>query len=255
MKITKRQLRQIVKESKLKLKLLNEEPSDYYKDYRSGSISYEEYQQMVKDYEVRTGGSGTRNSNYRPSPRKTYYVGSDANADQIAAVEAALSAKPNNFLTSVLKQLKNGRGLSDKQNSIVKRIVSKNDPSASALFESDNKIKITRQQLRRIIKEAVLSEALPPHLQKHFRKDGSSVNEPELQDVTPAGYGPGDMELSMEVTPESKIALFKDDPQAWQNVSNEFYNMAEGDDEYGVRQKYYPDWTPRDFIDVIIAVD
>jgi len=46
-------------------------------------------------------------------------------------------------------------------------------------------MKITKRQLRRLI-----NEALPSHLQKHFRKDGSSVHEPEWEDVTPAGYGP-----------------------------------------------------------------
>jgi hypothetical protein len=155
MKITERQLRRLIKEESQKL--LNEEPSDYYRDYRNGSISYEEYQQMVKDYESRTGGSGSRNSNYRPSSRKTSYVGSDANADQIAAVEAALSAKPNNFLTSVLGQLKNGRGLSGKQKSIVKSIIKKTDPSAAGIFETKkNKMKITKRQLRNIVREAVL---------------------------------------------------------------------------------------------------
>ena len=49
-------------------------------------------------------------------------------------------------------------------------------------------MRITKRQLRRII-----SEALPTHLQKHFRKDGSSVHEPEWKDVTPAGYGPDNM--------------------------------------------------------------
>ena len=33
---------------------------------------------------------------------------------------------------------------------------------------------------------------LPPHLRKHFRKDGSSVYAPKWKDVTPAGYGPDD---------------------------------------------------------------
>jgi hypothetical protein len=54
-------------------------------------------------------------------------------------------------------------------------------------------MKITKRQLRRIIKEEkarLLSEALPSHLQKHFRADGSSVKDPEWEDVTPAGYGP-----------------------------------------------------------------
>ena len=42
-----------------------------------------------------------------------------------------------------------------------------------------------------------LEEALPPHLQKHFRKDGSSVHGPEIKDVTPAGYGPEDPKEAM----------------------------------------------------------
>ncbi len=33
---------------------------------------------------------------------------------------------------------------------------------------------------------------MPPHLQKHFRADGTSVHEPEWEDVTPAGYSPDD---------------------------------------------------------------
>ena len=56
-------------------------------------------------------------------------------------------------------------------------------------------MKITKQQLRQVIKEA-----LPAHLQKHFRKDGSSVHGPEIKDVTPAGYGPDDTEMDNQVT-------------------------------------------------------
>ena len=66
--------------------------------------------------------------------RKTSYVGADANAEQIAAVEAALKIKPNNFLTSVLSQLKKGRGLSAKQKSIVKKIIAKSAPEDANLF-------------------------------------------------------------------------------------------------------------------------
>ena len=127
MKITERRLRKIIREA-----ILNEEPSDYYRDYRSGSISYEEYQQMVRDYERRTGDVPSRGSSYR---RKTSYVGVDANADQIGAIEAALAQKPNNFLKSVLSQLKAGRGLSGKQKGIVRKILKKTDPSAVTLFE------------------------------------------------------------------------------------------------------------------------
>jgi hypothetical protein len=41
----------------------------------------------------------------------------------------------------------------------------------------------------------------------------------------------------------------------WLKVRNEFYNMSEGGDEYGIRQKYYPGWTNEDFIAVITAVE
>ena len=60
----------------------------------------------------------------------------------------------------------------------------------------ESKMKITKRQLRRIIREAVINEALPPHLKKHFNKDGSAkVHNPMgyvIKDVTPAGYGPDD---------------------------------------------------------------
>lgn len=68
--------------------------------------------------------------------RKTTHVGASANADKIAAVEKALEAKPNNFLSSVLTQLKAGRGLSSKQNKIVSRILAKSDKEAASLFEA-----------------------------------------------------------------------------------------------------------------------
>ena len=63
-------------------------------------------------------------------------------------------------------------------------------------------MKITKQQLRQVIKEA-----LPAHLQKHFRKDGSSVHGPEIKDVTPAGYGPEDAEMDNQVTADDFIQI------------------------------------------------
>ena len=70
-------------------------------------------------------------------------------------------------------------------------------------------MKITKRQLRRIIREAVINEALPPHLKKHFNKDGSAkVHNPMgyvIKDVTPAGYGPGEASLGVSealTTPE-----------------------------------------------------
>jgi len=108
---------------------------------------------MGRDFGRQYGGGtyGTnapwhgRRSRYS-SRRKTTNVGTSANAEKIAAVEAALEAKPNNFLTSILKQLKAGRGLSSKQNKIVSRILSKSSKEAAALFEF-------REKIKRIVKE------------------------------------------------------------------------------------------------------
>ena len=68
-------------------------------------------------------------------------------------------------------------------------------------------MKITKQQLRKIVKEEIIKEALPPHLQKHFRKDGSSVHGPEIKDVTPAGYGPDDAEMDSQVSADDFIQI------------------------------------------------
>lgn len=137
MKIAKRQL----------LRLIREEAADCAKDYRLGTLSRKEYEDCLKRFEEPDDYS------YRSyPPRKTSYVGADANQDKIAAVQAAIAAKPNNFLQSVLSQLQRGRGLSNKQNAIVKKILIKSDPEAARLFEG-SKMKITKNQLRRIIKE------------------------------------------------------------------------------------------------------
>jgi hypothetical protein len=91
MKITKRELRQIIKEERALLRkkysilttrqlkriikevLLLEEPSDYYKDYKSGSISYAEYKQLVRDYENKASSSPpqprNRPVNHTPSTK------------------------------------------------------------------------------------------------------------------------------------------------------------------------------------------
>jgi hypothetical protein len=147
MKVTKRQLRKIISEES---KLLKEEEYDFYRDYRAGLISREEYEQAVRNFQRRSGYST------RPRrTRKTTYVGSGANAAKIKAVEDAIAVKPNNFLNSVLKQLKAGRGLSAKQNAIVRKILSKRPYNADAtLFEGKGRMKIKKSQLDKIIVEA-----------------------------------------------------------------------------------------------------
>lgn len=46
MKLTKSELREIIRET-----LLNEEEYDYWKDYKSGTITRQEYDQLVRDFE------------------------------------------------------------------------------------------------------------------------------------------------------------------------------------------------------------
>ena len=128
MKITRKQLRKLIMEYEQYV----DEDGNVYDD--EGNVS-----RRGKAFGRRYGG-GTYGLRGLPSGggrsrRKTSYVGADANADQIAAVEAALSAKPNKFLQSILDQLKKGRGLSSKQKGIVKKILMKTDAEAASLFE------------------------------------------------------------------------------------------------------------------------
>ena len=58
MKITKASLKQIIKEE---LTLLNEEEADFYRDYKMGLISYEDYQDAVRQF--RSDGG------FSPDPR------------------------------------------------------------------------------------------------------------------------------------------------------------------------------------------
>tara|TARA_B100000427_G_C15459484_1_gene573351 strand:- start:417 stop:848 length:432 start_codon:yes stop_codon:yes gene_type:complete len=137
MKITKRKLR----------KLIKEEMHDCIKDYmRTHGYSRDRAGKECGEEES-SRYSGYSRPRYR---RKTSYVGASANAEQIEAVEAYLATKPSNFLNSVLKQLKMGRGLSSKQKSIVKRMLGKKDPGAAALFEST-----IEQKLRSFIRETI----------------------------------------------------------------------------------------------------
>ena len=144
MKISKKKLIQIIKE----------EAADCAKDYRLGTLSKEEYEDCLKRFEEPDDYSYRRYP-----PRKTSYVGADANQAKIAAIQTALKSKPNNFLQSILSQLQRGRGLSSKQNSIVKKILIKIDPESATLFERNN-MKITKEQLKRIIQEIAMGHGM-----------------------------------------------------------------------------------------------
>ena len=160
MKITKTRLSKIIKEERQKLlkeyEQYVDEDGNIWDDEgnvtRRGAAFGRQYGGGT--YGTNAPWSGGRSRSSYSSKRKTSYVGADANADQIAAVEKAIASKPNNFLSSVLTQLQKGRGLSSKQKSIVKKILSKTSPEDATLFEGKRStMKITKRQLRRIIKE------------------------------------------------------------------------------------------------------
>ncbi len=124
MKITKTKLKQIIREE-VERRLLNEEPSDYYKDYKSGAISFEEYQQAMDNYKQ----GSVRSSNKNPYTEYT--------DEQITALKNALAARgrePSGFLLSMLRKLNTGRRLNGLEISILKNILSETDPESANLF-------------------------------------------------------------------------------------------------------------------------
>ena len=141
MKMTGKQLRKIISEEVkriLEYEQYVDEDGNIYDD--EGNVT-RKGRAFGRRYGGQTYGTNapwqrSSSSSRYSKPRKTSYVGSGANAEKIAAVMKAIEAKPNNFLSSVLDQMKKGRGLSAKQNSIVKKILMKTDPDAAKLFES-----------------------------------------------------------------------------------------------------------------------
>ena len=122
MKLTKSKLQQIIKEE---VQLLQEEAADCLRDYRLGGMTEEEYKNCLRRF-----GALEEPRRRRYSPRKTSYVGAESNVEQIEAVKGALQAKPSKFLDSVLRQLEQGRGLSEPQKKIVRKII----PGSGELF-------------------------------------------------------------------------------------------------------------------------
>ena len=134
MKISRKQIRKIIKEYEQYV----DEDGNVWDDEgnvtRKGAAFGRQYGGGT--YGTNAPWQGGRSSSRYSSRRKTTHVGASANADKITAVEKALSAKSNNFLSSVLSQLKQGRGLSSKQKSIVKKILAKSSPGDAKLFEA-----------------------------------------------------------------------------------------------------------------------
>ena len=148
MKITKRQLKRIIKESEQYV----DEDGNVWDD--EGNVT-RRGSEFGSQYGGDTyGANAPWKQSGRQKPAKATFVGDGANGTQIAAVEKALEVKPDNFLTSILNQLKQGRKLSVKQKSIVRKILAKSNATAAQLFEAGpDKIRVTKTQLKSIIKE------------------------------------------------------------------------------------------------------
>jgi|TARA_R110000824_G_scaffold63174_2_gene166466 hypothetical protein len=155
MKITRRALRRIIKEEKAKLleyEQYVDEEGNVYDD--EGNVT-----KKGRDFGRRFGGETFKGTlppwtGSSMSPDHGSSRGA-TNQTKIAAIELAISERPDNFLKSILSQLNTGRRLSAKQNTIIRKILSKPVYSAdAALFEqSARKMRITKRQLRKIIRE------------------------------------------------------------------------------------------------------
>ena len=127
MKITKRELRRIIKEEAAQLleyEQYVDEEGNVYDD--EGNVT-----KKGRDFGQRFGGEtfkGTlppwTGSSMSPDRRSSRDA---TNQNKIVAIELAISEKPNNFLTSILSQLKAGRGLSVKQNETAEEVEAKED--------------------------------------------------------------------------------------------------------------------------------
>jgi len=183
MKISKKQLRQIIRETRM----MHPNPSpmrsrahpairDIVK--RQKLLEYEQYVDEEGNIHDDEGNVTRRGSEFgrmygggtyglhapweRSSSRRSYRPAPDRS--QVDAVKAVLDVKEDKFLRSILGQLEAGRKLSAKQKKIVRRIIKKtsegagmNPDSALALFEG-RKMRVTKRQLRRIIRESILLE-------------------------------------------------------------------------------------------------
>ena len=134
MKITKRQLKQIIREESNKFNESARRRAQY-RAMRDPSYEVPVGMEWDEPYDDRYDDPDhyARATRYK---RKTTYAGREALEPMITAVQAALAAKPNSFLQSVLSQMEAGRMPSAKQKAIVKRIVKKHNPASAQLFES-----------------------------------------------------------------------------------------------------------------------
>jgi hypothetical protein len=133
MKITKKQLRRIIKEEKAKILLEYEQYVD-----KDGNIYDDEgnVDRRGKSFGNKYGGE-TYLGTSQPWQRRTSTppMQGSVRDKQLVAARALLTVKSSNFLQSLVDQMTAGRRLSDKQVAVMKKILIKHDPKNTELFE------------------------------------------------------------------------------------------------------------------------
>ena len=185
MKITKRQLRRIIREERSRL--LNEaflptltnppspmasRASDIIKRLAGGGILKEYEQYVDEDGNVYDdeGNVTKRGSSFGKAYGNETYVGTrrpwnrrksphsppagSIRGKQLKAIQDYLQKKPNKFLKSLADQMRDGKRLSKKQELVMNRIMKKADPANAKIF-SEGRLRITEKQLKKLINETL----------------------------------------------------------------------------------------------------
>jgi hypothetical protein len=137
-KITKRQLRRVIREEASRLleyEQYVDEDGNVYDD--EGNVS-----RRGRSFGQRYGGQTYTGTRPPWSSRRPYRAPNPQKLKQVDAIKAVLEVKDNKFLQSILQQLESGKTLSDKQKKIVVKIIKKtaeeagmDSDQALALFE------------------------------------------------------------------------------------------------------------------------
>ena len=140
MKITKRQLRKIIREEVTRLleyEQYVDEEGNVYDD--EGNVS-----RRGREFGRRYGGD-TYGLNAPWRERRSSGIGTSRSATvdrtQINAIKAVLDVKEDKFLSSILQQLEAGRTLSAKQKTIVRRIIKQIAAKINSVFNITTLIK------------------------------------------------------------------------------------------------------------------
>ena len=126
-------------------------------------------------------------------------------------------------------------------------------------------MKITKSQLKRIIKEE-LDEVIGGDRDVEWLTSDEMRKSPPSASVRravgPKKYPETEGDYSMGLEPEEEnfrtvdymINFYQEKPMLWDMSVNQYHEMAHGEDPEGIRSEMYPDWSDEDFGEVIRAI-